>query len=48
MNLIGINANETAAGQQDTATEVVCNYQDNYYGDQVCMPVSRPTRRPTA
>lgn len=27
--------------QQQTQQEVICNYQDNYYGDQVCIPVKQ-------
>lgn len=27
--------------QAQSKQEVVCNYKDNYYGDQVCVPVNR-------
>lgn len=29
---------------QDAASTVVCNYQDNYYGDQVCVSNAQQSR----
>lgn len=39
MKSLKTHSKDIAETQQD-ATEVICNYQDNYYGDQVCVAVT--------
>lgn len=39
------NAATTVPSTADTT--VVCNYADNYYGDQVCIVVERTPAKPT-
>ncbi len=31
------------SSQQQPATQIMCNFADNYYGDQVCRPVQTNT-----